>query len=112
DDQFFTYTKSAPTSASSNVFEMVAPCVNVSDSAYPFGWAMVKSTIPSACARHIHSENELGTACGNAFMWGAHAMTTLGFRASCQCSLMVTKSARLCSGWRVALSKLMTGTPQ
>src|SRR5690606_34650923 len=90
-----------------------APRVNSSASAYPFGCAITKSTIPSTCALHIHSENEFGTACGSALTWGAQANTTLGgLVISDQHSRMVIKSVRLCKGWRVALSKLITGTLQ
>src|ERR1700749_3530322 len=86
---------------------MVAPCVKSVLNSYPAGWAIIKST----SALHIHSANELGTACGNGFICGAQVSTTFG-RSFVFNSVMVTRSARLCNGWRVADSKLTTGTPQ
>src|ERR1700758_3538188 len=93
--------------ASSWLWVIVAPLVKASESSYPFGCAMVKST----SARHIHSENELGTACGRGLICGAHVNTTFG-RGRFFNSVIVIRSARLCNGCRVADSRLTTGTPQ
>ena len=65
--------------------------------------------VRSAPISFIIFTNELGTAWGSAFGWGAQVSTTFGFGVFF-CSSMVMASARAWSGWAVALSILITGT--
>src|SRR5690606_3333623 len=85
--------------------------VNSSASSYPSGCVMQKSLMPSFSARFIHPANEFGTACGSAFTCGAQVNTTFGF-LTVLCSSMDDKSAKLCNGCLVALSRLISGTLQ